>query len=163
MLNSIRHRVCHDLLQGRVLTRSSIRSVENAQRPRPDLSKAQNIVRCYASSSTEAAPATQGITLKRSTDTYLTTNVKDLLSLDNRVVVITGGGRGIGLALAFAVAEAGAKVAIIDAADQPHEHYYRLESICSMVKYYQSDVTAYEKLQTTFASIASDFGRMDGL
>lgn len=71
------------------------------------------------------------------TDSYLTSNVKDLMSLQDRVVVITGAAKGIGLALAFGVAEAGGKVAIIDASPEPSENYTRLQDICSELRYYQ--------------------------
>ena len=71
------------------------------------------------------------------TDSYLTSNVKDLMSLENRVIVITGAAKGIGLALAFGVAEAGGKVAIIDASPEPSENYSRLQDICSELRYYQ--------------------------
>lgn len=70
-------------------------------------------------------------------DSYLTSNVFDMMSLKNRVVVLTGAAKGIGLALAFAVAEAGGQVAIVDAAKEPHEHYAKLEGICSKLQYYQ--------------------------
>ena len=100
---------------------------------------------------------------RKSVDSYLTSNVLDLLSLKGRTVVITGAGRGIGLALAFAVAEAGGKVAIIDAADAPHEHYAKLQDVCEEVRYYQSDVTDYDRLEATFADVAKDFGRIDGM
>jgi len=107
--------------------------------------------------------ATVGVTLQRSNDTFLTSNVFDLFSLKDRVVVITGGARGIGLALAFAVAEAGGVVAILDASEKPHEHYEKLEEVCGKVGYYQSDVTNYGKLEATFESIVADFGRIDGM
>lgn len=81
--------------------------------------------------------ATSGVTLLRTTNSYLTCNVNDLLSLKGHVVVITGGARGIGLALAFAVAEVGGQVAILDAANEPHEHYFQLQKRCEKVGYYQ--------------------------
>ncbi|KAL1296805.1 hypothetical protein AAFC00_004433 [Neodothiora populina] len=87
----------------------------------------------------------------------------DLMSLKDRVAVITGAARGIGLALAFAVAEAGGKVAIVDASPQPHEACAQLQEICSELRYYQSDVTNYDVLQQTFNDIIKDFGRIDGL
>ncbi|KAK4556237.1 hypothetical protein LTR86_006934 [Recurvomyces mirabilis] len=100
---------------------------------------------------------------RQAVDSYLTSHVLDLLSLKGRTVVITGAGRGIGLALAFAVAEAGGKVAIVDAANAPHEHYAKLQEICEETRYYKSDVTDYERLEATFADIAKDFGRIDGI
>ncbi|KAJ9143782.1 NAD(P)-binding protein [Pleurostoma richardsiae] len=96
-------------------------------------------------------------------DSYLRTNVFDLMSLRDRVVVITGAAKGIGLALAFAVAEAGGKVAAIDAAAEPHGSYAQLQELCPETRYYQSDVTDYDKLQGTFKEIAKDFHRIDGL
>lgn len=107
--------------------------------------------------------ATVGVTLQRSNDTYLTSNVFDLFSLKGHVVVITGGARGIGLALAFAVAEAGGQVAILDAQEKPHEHYEKLKDICAKAEYYRSDVTDYETLKASFDQIVADFGRIDGM
>lgn len=123
----------------------------------------------------------------QSDDDYQAANVFDLLSLKDWVVVITGGAKGIGLALGFAVAEAGASVAIIDAAPEPNNAYKNLQTIspktgfyqygtllplqanvlgCSMAKltvFYRSDVTDFERLRSTFASISRDFGRIDSL
>jgi hypothetical protein len=65
--------------------------------------------------------------LKRDPDGFLNRSVQDLISLKGRTVVITGGARGLGLAFAFAVAEAGGNVAIIDALDKPHDHFYLLQ------------------------------------
>jgi sorbose reductase len=58
---------------------------------------------------------------------YLEHSVYDLLSLKKRTVVITGGARGLGLAFALAVAEVGGNVAILDAAEKPHEHFYKIQ------------------------------------
>jgi NAD(P)-dependent dehydrogenase (short-subunit alcohol dehydrogenase family) len=54
---------------------------------------------------------------------YLEHSVQDLLSLKGRTIVITGGARGLGLAFALAVAETGGNVAVLDAAEKPHEHF----------------------------------------
>lgn len=76
--------------------------------------------------------------LRRDPDGFLQHNVLDLFSLKERTIVITGGARGIGLALAFAVAEAGGNVAIIDASNNPHEHYQILKKRHSVkVEHYQ--------------------------
>lgn len=77
---------------------------------------------------------------EQTSDTYLTTNVIDLFSLKGRVIAITGGAQGIGLALAFACAEAGAKVAVIDARAEPHKDYHILEKQCSKLGMYQYDI-----------------------
>lgn len=65
---------------------------------------------------------------------YLNSSVHDLLSLKGRTIVITGGARGLGLAFALAVAEVGGNVAVLDAADKPHEHFYEIQRRHSDVK-----------------------------
>jgi len=65
-------------------------------------------------------------TLRRDPDGFLNRSVFDLLSLEKRTIVITGGARGIGLAFAFACAEVGASVAILDLSEQAHPHYDEL-------------------------------------
>ncbi|KAJ9625199.1 hypothetical protein H2204_010586 [Knufia peltigerae] len=106
-----------------------------------------------------------GITVqdKTATDTYLHCDVTSLFSLKDRVVVITGGARGIGLTLAFAVAEAGGLIALVDASPAPHEHFEILKQRAAKVVYYQSDVTDYERLKSTFDAIVQDYHRIDGI
>ncbi|KAL0932493.1 short-chain dehydrogenase reductase sdr [Colletotrichum truncatum] len=95
---------------------------------------------------------------------YLANSVHNLLSLKGRTVVITGGARGLGLAFALAVAEVGGNVAILDAAQEPHEHFYQIQKEHDIkLKYYRSDVTNFEVLKQTFDGIVEDFGRIDGL
>lgn len=67
------------------------------------------------------AMADQGI------NRYLDNSVGDLLSLKGRTIVITGGARGLGLAFALAIAEVGGNVAVLDAAAEPHEHFYKIQ------------------------------------
>lgn len=101
---------------------------------------------------------------KKDINTYLHRSVHNLLSLEGRTIVITGGARGLGLAFAFAVAEVGGNVAIIDALDTPHEHFYKLEKDFGVkVKLYKSDVTKFPVLKATFDQIVADFERIDGL
>lgn len=59
---------------------------------------------------------------------YLENSVHDLLSLKGRTIVITGGARGLGLAFALAVAEVGGNVAVLDAAEKPHDHFYEIQT-----------------------------------
>lgn len=66
---------------------------------------------------------------------YLQHSVHDLLSLKGRTVVITGGARGLGLAFALAVAEVGGSVAILDAAEKPHEHFYQIQKEFASVQF----------------------------
>lgn len=60
-------------------------------------------------------------------DRYLENSVQDLLSLKGRTVVITGAARGLGLAFTLAVVEVGGNVAVLDAAEKPHEHFYKIQ------------------------------------
>lgn len=60
-------------------------------------------------------------------DRYLENSVQDLLSLKARTVVITGAARGLGLAFTLAVVEVGGNVAVLDAAEKPHEHFYKIQ------------------------------------
>ncbi|KAF4464334.1 short-chain dehydrogenase reductase sdr [Fusarium albosuccineum] len=95
---------------------------------------------------------------------YLQHSVQDLLSLKDRTVVITGGARGLGLAFALAVAEVGGNVAVLDAADKPHDHFYKIQKDFDIkLEFYKTDVTKYDLLKQTFEQVASDFGRIDGL
>jgi len=103
--------------------------------------------------------------LSRDPYSFLKRTVQDLFSLEGRTIVITGGARGIGLSFAFAIAEVGGSVAIIDALDKPHDHFFHLQKEFpkQTFKLYKSDVTNYEVLETTFDEIVKDFGRIDGL
>ncbi|KAF7546010.1 hypothetical protein G7Z17_g8734 [Cylindrodendrum hubeiense] len=96
---------------------------------------------------------------------YLENSVQDLLSLKGRTVVITGAARGLGLAFALAVVEVGGNVAVLDAAEKPHEHYYKIQKQFpdSKLEYYRTDVTKYDVLKASFDSVVKDFGRIDGL
>ncbi|KAH8648490.1 short chain dehydrogenase [Xylariales sp. PMI_506] len=97
-------------------------------------------------------------------DRYLRHSVSDLLSLKGRTIVITGGARGLGLAFALAVAESGGNVAVLDAADAPHEHFFKIKKDFEVkLEYYKTDVTKYELLQATYDKVVADFGRIDGL
>ena len=60
-------------------------------------------------------------------NSYLLHSVHDLLSLKGRTTVITGGARGLGLAFTLAVAEVGGNVAILDAAEKPHDHFHEIQ------------------------------------
>ena len=46
--------------------------------------------------------------------------MRDLLSLEGKVTVVTGGARGIGLALARGCVEAGGDVAVLDSLSEAH-------------------------------------------
>lgn len=70
---------------------------------------------------------------------YLNHSVSDLLSLKGRTIVITGGARGLGLAFTLACAEQSGNVAVLDAADAPHEHFYDIQKKFDVkLEYYKS-------------------------
>ncbi|KAH6989304.1 short chain dehydrogenase [Ilyonectria sp. MPI-CAGE-AT-0026] len=98
-------------------------------------------------------------------DRYLENSVQDLLSLKGRTVVITGAARGLGLAFTLAVVEVGGNVAVLDAAEKPHEHFYKIQKQFpnSKLEFYRTDVTKYDVLKASFDQVVADFGRIDGL
>ncbi|CAM1510979.1 Fc.00g084920.m01.CDS01 [Cosmosporella sp. VM-42] len=101
---------------------------------------------------------------KQDPNRYLQHSVQDLLSLEGRTIVITGGARGLGLAFALAVAEVGGNIAVLDAAEKPHEHFYKIQKEHNVkLEFYQTDVTKYDLLKKSFEQIVADFGRIDGL
>ena len=86
------------------------------------------------------------------------------MQLSNKVVAITGSGRGLGRAMALAFAARGAQVAALDvnAAD--------LDETCAQctargvrAKPYRTDVTDESQVSASFAAIIADFGRLDVL
>lgn len=68
--------------------------------------------------------------------------LKDMLSLKDKVTVVTGGARGIGLALANVSAELGSDIAIIDTLEKPHHDYEKLSEFGGKVKYYRYDAVS---------------------
>lgn len=96
-------------------------------------------------------------------DAYKRTTVQNLLSLKSKTTVITGGGRGIGLAIVRGCVEAGGNVAVLDALPGPHSDYDELVKAypTSQVKYYQTDVANFNKLEVTFKQVIDDFGQID--
>ena len=64
-------------------------------------------------------------------------SVLDQFSLKDKVVVITGGGRGLGLSFANGLAQAGANIACIDILEKPHDDFGNLASNGCKAKYYR--------------------------
>ncbi|KAH6971310.1 putative NADP-dependent mannitol dehydrogenase [Ilyonectria destructans] len=94
---------------------------------------------------------------------YLKHSVQDLLSFKGRTIVITGGACGLGLAFALVVVEVGGNVAVLDAADKPHKHFYKIQKkFDSKLEFYKTDVTKYDLLKKIFDQVVADFGRIDG-
>ncbi len=91
-------------------------------------------------------------------------NVKQLLDLTGKVVVITGGSRGIGLQMAEAVGEQGASIALsarkqheLDAAQ---EHFDKLGIPCLTVR---NDLSDFTSIPSLAEAILAHYGKVDVL
>lgn len=89
-------------------------------------------------------------------------------SLQEKVYIVTGGGRGLGVALAGAIVEAGAKrVYCLDLLPEPHKGWYDLKSQLASkgdaLVFKSQDVADEEGIEETFEGIAKAEGRLDGL
>ena len=91
-------------------------------------------------------------------------NIKsnDLLSLDTRVAVITGGAAGIGLSTAKLLAEMGATIALLDVNEsRGHEAIEEIGKIGGKGKFYHCDVTNDTECKNTVNAIVKDFEGID--
>jgi NAD(P)-dependent dehydrogenase (short-subunit alcohol dehydrogenase family) len=86
----------------------------------------------------------------------------DLIGLDGKVAVITGGASGIGLGIASRLAEAGAHVALLDIDDERgHEVVRDLEHHDLHARYYPCDVTSSAACGDVTEQIITDLGKID--
>lgn len=89
---------------------------------------------------------------------------KDLLNLDGKVAVITGGASGIGLGTAQLLSAYGAKIALLDINDAGKEQAELINKEDGRVaKFYKCDVTSEENVKEVIANIVQDFGKIDVL
>ena len=89
-------------------------------------------------------------------------SVLDLVSLDGKVGIISGGASGIGLGVATRLAEAGAKVALLDMnADRGREAEGQLRQRGFSGNFYSCDVTSDLDCATVVERIVGDFGKID--
>lgn len=86
------------------------------------------------------------------------------MNLQDKVIVVTGGGQGLGRAMAVNLAKDGAKLALIDL-DQAllNETVAMVEAAGSSAKTYVANVTVESEVELTFDAIVNDFGGLDGL
>ncbi|GLP94724.1 SDR family oxidoreductase [Paraferrimonas sedimenticola] len=86
------------------------------------------------------------------------------MQVKDQVVVITGGARGLGFAMATNFANAGAKLAIIDADEQNlNKAVGDLGAAGAEVQGYCVDITDEELITDTFNYILEDFGKVNVL
>jgi NAD(P)-dependent dehydrogenase (short-subunit alcohol dehydrogenase family) len=82
--------------------------------------------------------------------------------LENKVVVITGGGSGIGQACALAFAEAGAAVFVTDIdSDGGAETIQAIEANDGRARYLTADVTQPDEVKTMIQAAKAHFGGID--
>ena len=86
------------------------------------------------------------------------------MKLQDSVIAITGGGQGLGRAMAKYLAAKGAKLALIDLAqDKLEEAAAACKAAGSEAKIYLCNVAKEDEVEATFAAIAKDFGQLNGL
>lgn len=85
------------------------------------------------------------------------------MSLKGKVAVVTGGTRGIGKAIALKLAREGADVAIIYVSNEERamKTLKEVETFGVKSKVYQCDVSQFELVKETVASIIKDFGEIN--
>ena len=86
------------------------------------------------------------------------------MNIKDKVIVITGGGRGLGKAFALDLADRGAKLAL---ADVDQENLENVKSVCEAkgveARAYVVDVASEEQVVQFFDNVVADFGTVDGL
>ncbi|SKC83791.1 SDR family NAD(P)-dependent oxidoreductase [Maledivibacter halophilus] len=86
---------------------------------------------------------------------------KDILSLDGKVAVISGGAAGIGLGAAQLLSAYGAKVAILDVNPEGKEEAEKIRKAGRDAEFFKCDVTSSEEIQKTVNEIKEKFNSID--
>jgi NAD(P)-dependent dehydrogenase (short-subunit alcohol dehydrogenase family) len=82
--------------------------------------------------------------------------------LTGRVALVTGAGSGLGQGIALELASAGASIAIVDRDERAaHETLAMLTEMKGDGRAYAADVTKRIEVDTTWDSVAHDFGHLD--
>ena len=91
-------------------------------------------------------------------------NLEKLISLKEKVVVVTGAASGIGFGIAKRLAEADATVALLDINEERgYTSERELKKSDYRAKFYRCDVTSNEQCAEVAKKIYEDFGRIDYL
>lgn len=89
------------------------------------------------------------------------------MNLENKTIVITGGGQGLGRTMAISFAQSGANIALIDLNEAQLQESVKLivsnGSAKTKVKYYLANVSNEEQVENTFSQINKDFNAIHGL
>lgn len=86
------------------------------------------------------------------------------MKLQDSVIAITGGGQGLGRAMSEYLAAKGARVALIDLAqDKLDESAEACRAAGSEARTYVCNVAKEEDVERTFQAIIADFGQLNGL
>ena len=101
-----------------------------------------------------------------------TKRMPEFFSLQDKVILISGGGRGVGLTQAEAVLEAGARVHVVDVLPDPSTDpespfsavaKRATEELGTSITYHRVDVRDQQALNEVVQGIAKKEGRLDGL
>lgn len=88
-------------------------------------------------------------------------------SLRDKVIIVTGAGRGLGLVQSEALLEAGAKVYALDRLEKPDPDFHRVQErakeLGTSMSFNRLDVRDNISLNATIEKIADENGRIDGL
>jgi sorbose reductase len=98
-------------------------------------------------------------TVHRRNDPAASLKITDRLSLKDKTIVVTGGGRGIGLAISKAIAQLGGNIAVLDSLPEPAPEFHSIASDNDVKTSYQSvDVTIQSSLERGFSKILQEAG-----
>ncbi len=88
--------------------------------------------------------------------------LNNLLSLDKKVAIITGGASGIGLSTAKLLADMGATVALVDVNEKRGKiATEEINKVGGKAKFYSCDVTKDSDCKKAVEAIVKEFGKID--
>ena len=86
----------------------------------------------------------------------------ELLSLEGKLAMVTGGASGIGLGTAIRLAEVGASIALLDIdKSQGKRAAKEIRRLGGDVEFYSCDVTSFSECEETARAVYEEFSRID--